>query len=74
MAAPPHPYLSFLLRLWPMQGEADELWRASLESPDSGERRGFADLPALFAFLQEVTTQFHQPTIQSPHYQEEVHE
>jgi len=31
------------------------MWRASLEDPHSGERRGFADLESLFAFLKEQT-------------------
>jgi hypothetical protein len=28
------------------------IWRASVEDAHSGERRAFADLAALFAFLQ----------------------
>ena len=61
-------YLAYLLRLWQDSaghtscGEhppADRaqcsrpLWRASLESPRSGERRGFASLDELFAFLEK---------------------
>ena len=50
-------YLAYLLRLW----RADELppsgkvsnWRASLESPQSGERIGFGSLSELFAYLTE---------------------
>ena len=42
-------YLSYLLRLW---GAGKGAWRASLESPMTGERHGFASLKDLFAFLQ----------------------
>jgi hypothetical protein len=51
-------YLSYLLRLWRVGGdggthrEEEAVWRASLESPHTGERRGFASLHELFAFLE----------------------
>ena len=51
-------YLSYLLRLW-QQGGGEQphgdppQWRASLESPESGERRGFASLGDLLEFLEE---------------------
>ena len=48
-------YLSYLLRLWQIKSEGELVWRASLESPHTGKRRGFADLKALFAFLQRQT-------------------
>jgi len=44
-------YLSYLLRLWQTCDGKTRIWRASLESPGSGERRGFADLKSLFDFL-----------------------
>jgi hypothetical protein len=44
-------YLSYLLRIWQTCDGQKEIWRASLESPGTGERRGFADLESLFAFL-----------------------
>jgi hypothetical protein len=62
-------YHSYLLRLWressareagdgpaasPEQGA--EVWRASLESPQAGERQGFANLEDLFAFLRQQTS------------------
>jgi hypothetical protein len=47
-------YLSYLLRLWRV-GKEEAVWRASLESPHTGERIGFASLDALFAFLREQT-------------------
>jgi hypothetical protein len=48
-------YLSYLLRLWQVRGEEKGVWRASLESVDTGERKGFAGLEALFDFLRERT-------------------
>ena len=51
----PHRY-SYLLRLW----RTDELrgfhWQASLETPETGERIGFASLEELFAYLMDLTT------------------
>lgn len=53
-------YLSYLLRLWQESGgdlpHGDPpLWRASLETPQAGDRLGFASLDALFAFLENET-------------------
>jgi hypothetical protein len=48
-------YLSFLLRLWQSDSHGDLIWRASLESPGTGERRGFADLQDLVRFLERQT-------------------
>ncbi len=47
-------YVSYLLRLW-RENDGEKGWRASLESAHTGERRGFADLNALFDFLQRQT-------------------
>jgi hypothetical protein len=44
-------YLSFLLRLWQVKQNGRETWRASLEDPRTGEKRGFASLEALMDFL-----------------------
>ena len=55
MNGEPRPYISYLLRLWQVKGGDEVVWRASLESPHTGERRGFANLEALFAFLQQQT-------------------
>jgi hypothetical protein len=49
------PYLSYLLRLWRISGGVRPVWRASLEHPHTGERKSFADLATLFAFLQQET-------------------
>jgi hypothetical protein len=48
-------YVSYLLRLWQTQREGALVWRASLESPTTGERQGFACLADLFAFLEQET-------------------
>lgn len=48
-------YISYLLRMWRVGGEGKATWRASLESPRSGERIGFASLDKLFAFLRQQT-------------------
>jgi len=54
-------YLSYLLRLWWEGGEGEasgakgRVWRASLESPHTGERKGFASLEDVFEFLREQT-------------------
>ena len=47
-------YLTFLLRLWRLDGEDPGAWRASLEDAHSGERRDFSDLAALQGFLQAL--------------------
>ena len=54
-------YVSFLLRMWQDGGDGGAplkqrtLWRASLQSPHTGERIGFADLEKLFAYLRAQT-------------------
>jgi hypothetical protein len=48
-------YLAYMLRLWRVEAEGGPAWRASLESPHSGERVGFGSLGALFAFLEGKT-------------------
>lgn len=54
-------YLSYLLRLWREEddGEASDadraVWRASLESAHTGQKRTFASLGDLFSFLQDQT-------------------
>lgn len=46
-------YTAYLLRLWCTQSQGKWQWRASLESPQTGERQLFASLEQLFAFLRE---------------------
>ncbi len=48
-------YLAYMLRLWQVNHQGHLLWRASLESPHTGERWGFTDIAQLLAFLQEKT-------------------
>jgi hypothetical protein len=55
MAEEPQEYQSYLLRLWRTSSRGKPVWRASLESAQTGERRGFADLASLFAFLEQQT-------------------
>ena len=45
-------YLSYMLRLWETSNGERQIWRASLESPGSGQRRGFASLAGLIEFLE----------------------
>jgi hypothetical protein len=47
-------YQSYLLRLWRAK-KGEEGWRASLESAQTGERRGFATLDALFDYVRSQT-------------------
>ena len=44
-------YLSYLLRLWQTSDGTKQVWRASLESPGTGQRHGFASLQDLVTFL-----------------------
>ena len=48
-------YLSYLLRLWQTESGGEGIWRASLENPHTGERKGFASLKDLFTFLEQET-------------------
>jgi hypothetical protein len=56
-------YLAYLLRLWRVNDEEGPVWRASLESPHTGERHGFANLELLFAFLEEKTAELAQDEV-----------
>ena len=49
-------YAAYLLRLWQIdRGDGHPVRRAALEDARTGERRGFADLAWLCAFLEVVT-------------------
>lgn len=48
-------YVSCLLRLWQTMDGKKKVWRASLEYPMSGERRGFSSVAELCAYLQRET-------------------
>ena len=47
-------YQSYLLRLWRAK-EGEGGWRAFLESAQTGERKGFATLDALFEHVRSQT-------------------
>jgi hypothetical protein len=51
MSEPTGKYASYLLRLWQADGAGKPVYRASLESAQSGEGVGFANLAELFGFL-----------------------
>jgi hypothetical protein len=53
MSEKPRRYLSYLPRLWQASSGGELVWRASLEDPHTGARRGFATLADLVAFLEE---------------------
>ena len=55
MAKPQRHYTSFLLRLWQARDEGEMIWRASLESPHSGQSRSFTTLAALYSYLDKLT-------------------
>ena len=55
-------HLSYLLRVWTVDQNGTQIWRASLESPQTGERLGFPDLDTLFAFLRQQTSTTSEPT------------
>jgi len=48
-----HDYQAYLLRLWRTRSKGQWQWRASLESPHTGERQSFTGLEQLIAFLRE---------------------
>jgi hypothetical protein len=49
----PDAYQTYVVRLWRAQCHGVWQWRASLESPGTGERLAFATLGQLLAFLGE---------------------
>ncbi|MFN8466063.1 MAG: hypothetical protein U0X20_10950 [Caldilineaceae bacterium] len=57
MCATQKIYIAYLLRLWRADGAAGkevfDAWRASLESPQTGERIGFGSAEELFAYLRQ---------------------
>jgi hypothetical protein len=64
MLGKPPTYRSFLLTLWQEHsGGSSEpaVWRFRLEDPRTGQRRGFANLEALVAALQEDISSWSCP-------------
>jgi hypothetical protein len=53
MSDEPDAYQTYLLHLWRARYQGNWQWRASLESPRTGERQVFAGLQQLFAFVEE---------------------
>lgn len=53
MSPEPVRYRAYLLRLWDANSRGRPDWHASVEDTHTGERRGFADLEQLSAFLAE---------------------
>lgn len=51
MTYPHSLYHAFLLRLW--RDDETVSWRIQLEDPHTGERRGFASLEQMVAYLRE---------------------
>ena len=62
----PQAYQSYLLRLWRISSQGKAVWRASLESAQTGERCGFADMVSLFAFLEQQTRADARPADRPP--------
>lgn len=48
-------YQAYLIRLWRSKSRGRWSWRASLESPRTGERQLFPCLDQLFTFLSDRT-------------------
>ncbi len=66
MSDEPDGYQTYVLRLWRARCQGEWQWRASLESPSTGERQLFAGLRPLFFYLNEQCDhQLPRPT-QSP--------
>ena len=59
-------YLSYLLRIWQVDDDEARVWRASLQRPGGEERRGFADLEGLFAYLRSQACAAADPTPTTP--------
>jgi hypothetical protein len=51
----PDGYQAYMLRLWRARCKQQWQWRASLESPHTGERQSFARLEQLIAYLLAKT-------------------
>jgi len=59
-------YRSYLLRLWRTTSRGRSVWHASLELPHTGERRGFASLEQLYAFLEQQIQEGDSPASRAP--------
>jgi hypothetical protein len=62
MSDQPPCYMAFLLQLWCVTDEDGVVWHASLEDAYTGERKGFANVQILYAFLtQQLVDASWQP-------------
>ncbi len=50
-------YISFLLPLWRVKENHRQIWRASLEDVESGEKCGFTSLEDILVYLRQITTE-----------------
>lgn len=62
--------MAFLLRFW-RENEATP-WRATLENPHTGIRKGFANPNALFAFLQSLISESILQRRETSEHKEEI--
>ncbi len=53
MSEEPDAYQTYLLHLWRVPYQGHWQWRASIESPRTGERQVFASLEQAFAYLSD---------------------
>ncbi len=51
----PSHYISYLLRVWRVEGQAEPGLRALVENIATGERVSFSDLSGLITFLERQT-------------------
>ena len=48
-------YLAYLVRLWPVKSGTQTVWRASIESVQTGECHNFAGIEGLLTRLWQLT-------------------
>jgi hypothetical protein len=48
-------HCSYLLRLWQVSSNGEQAWRILLENVQTGEKRGFASLEELLAYLRRLS-------------------
>jgi hypothetical protein len=66
MSDEPNSYQTYLLRLWRARCQGSWQWRASLESPSTGERHTFGTLDALSNYLDAQLTFLEHQTDTEP--------
>jgi hypothetical protein len=58
---------SFLLRLWQVPTNEKHDWRILLENVQTGEKRGFAGLEELLAYLSQVIVETNETSGEGSH-------